>query len=390
MKTLILLGILGLVAQVPFAFAAEHQWDLEKAVSKVRKLEEKLNRLGHAVVPFVLDPYVPGILAENLVLERLIKKQENGFEIDKYVTESEVLGALAKSKVILLADYHSVPTFQRRAEKVLDFLNQQNSARPKLFIFELIDAAYQKDVDDYFQNKISAEDLHEKVKWQKNIGYAWDSYLHLLDYLKKNEIKTFVVLRPDVKMSIYDINPRNQYVFERVKSEIDLHPETQVVVLHGRDHFIGEGGLQDLFNKTYSGDVSLYFFDLPKIHLDLLSRGVTVDESLHLRLRGNGIHNTFYGHYVDVLPQESSNISLAASLLSDDKQEKKAFTDASVPASEAYKKLTGLLNTGDFNKVESQIEIYKMELKKWAESTKDLKNPGQFTNETLKAIDKFL
>jgi hypothetical protein len=351
---------------------AEASWAMgrpkrNELLTEAQSLGKKISKLNHDATPFLLDPkgFTPRMLAESQVYDQGIYEEVNSFKVKGRSSFDDFLKKAEKSSVILIADSHRIPSRQRTAERVIQHLLQANS-RPKLFVFELIDAAYQADVDAYFEGKISGEELKKKVEWDRNIGYAWESYQALLDFLNKNNVKTIVALRPDPALHILDMRRRDKYTFDRVKAELDREALTQAVVLQGADHLSGRAGLTPYFYRQYPGRTVRLLSKLANVHFEILKKSYPLSETLFVKLKGGVFPNTYYWHTNDPTSAEVGIIGwLSGAIVSETApgaaEIKSRLEAASQSVTDSYLKLVELAVQGNgvaFNQQRREFDTY--------------------------------
>ncbi|MDK2921313.1 MAG: hypothetical protein PWR24_870 [Desulfonauticus sp.] len=119
----------------------------------------------------------------------------------------------SKSDYILVGERHLNPCDHLIEAKVLDLLLQKG-IRPVLGL-EMVDVTYQKVLDDFLAQKISIQELPQKLNWDKTWGYDFAFYAPLFKRAKEYQLKIIALNIPkailkkwtqDKKLTPYEQN----------------------------------------------------------------------------------------------------------------------------------------------------------------------------------------
>ncbi len=334
---------------------------------------KKLSILGNDLIPFQLASQVTPDLVPQLsryVAER--HEELASLTIDERIAKDTVDRLLGQTPIVMLADTHSVPEIQKRATTMLDVMRAAND-RPKVFMFELIDANYQSDVDAYFAGTMTGEALRAKVKWDDNIGYAWDAYLGLLDYLKANQIRTRVCLRPDEKINLYDLRVREQFVLDVIEAELEREPSAQIFVLHGNAHLTGATHLQDMIDTAFPDRSILFQTNMDHVYWDQKWRLSTdaedfrFDDDYVARMQDGTHPNTFYVHTAAPAAKLTGAFAWMSGQLTEDEATKARLTELAKTAAERYQELVSALDAADVERAATAMTAFDAAIDAWAE-----------------------
>lgn len=131
------------------------------------------------------------------------------YVLNHTISQEEMYMRLKKSKIILLADNHLNP---RDRENQIKILNEIKN--PNLVVgLELFHINNQEHLDDYMNDKVDLKELLEKTDYQDTLTLhflqRW-GYINLINFLKKNKIKTVAVN--------YEIDEEIKRAIKRIKT----------------------------------------------------------------------------------------------------------------------------------------------------------------------------
>lgn len=102
----------------------------------------------------------------------------------------EVLFAkINASKIIFLADYHTLSQAQKFQLEIIKYLSEKGK-KINLYL-EPYASSDQEILDVYLKGKINEEYFLYKIKYKKSWGFEWENYKEILNFAKKNKIKVF-------------------------------------------------------------------------------------------------------------------------------------------------------------------------------------------------------
>jgi len=139
-----------------------------------------------------------------------------------------------KSRIILLADYRSLPQSQ---SFIAEFIYDIQKNKEKLILgIDTFFTHNQKILDDYLYDELSETDLLNLTGYRKNWGYPWKNYSKIFQTAKKSRIKVFAM----------DSNPRNNLRYIRKRDEnmawkinelTKKFPDYKILVVSGESRF---------------------------------------------------------------------------------------------------------------------------------------------------------
>lgn len=114
----------------------------------------------------------------------------------KKVQKGFLLNKIENSKIVFLADYHSLPQAQKFQLEIIKFLREKN--KEIILYLEPYSVSDQKFLDDFLKGKINEDYFLYKIKYKKKWGFEWENYKEILEYSRKENLK------------VYGINMKNE------------------------------------------------------------------------------------------------------------------------------------------------------------------------------------
>ncbi len=140
---------------------------------------------------------------------------------------------LKRSRVVLVGDYHAMASYQRFCESVLILL--RSAGRHVVLGLETVLSRHQHLLDRWLAREITGNDLRSRMHYDKNWGYAWDPFRHLLETARARCEHVYGLdceLRDDFRR----IAQRDHHAAERIADLRARHPDAVLVVLFGESH----------------------------------------------------------------------------------------------------------------------------------------------------------
>jgi len=137
--------------------------------------------------------------------------------------------------ILLIGDYHALPSSQQFTAKLAIELQQQ-SDRPVIVGLEPIFKRDQPIIDDWYHALISDRELRVRLRFDGQWGYAWEPFIQMLHMLRQSGIPVFGVdcyPRGDMRR----IGTRDRHAAMMVAELEARYPDAQIVVSFGESHF---------------------------------------------------------------------------------------------------------------------------------------------------------
>lgn len=146
---------------------------------------------------------------------------------------AEMEAELRAADILLIGDYHALPSSQRFAAQVVEQV--AHAGRPVLLGVETIFARDQHIVDEWMRGDIDDEELRERVRYDLDWGYAWEPFLELLHSARRHALAVYgldCMPRDDLRKIVM----RDRHAVAKIAEIHEQHPQAVVVALFGESH----------------------------------------------------------------------------------------------------------------------------------------------------------
>src|ERR1700752_4176134 len=153
---------------------------------------------------------------------------------------------LRPADVILIGDYHALPSAQRFAATILE---QRALAgdRPVVLGVETIFARDQHILDEWWRREIDEEELRQRVRFDLDWGYDWAPFHELL-VAARDHAEALYALDCMPREDLRKIGARDRHAAAKVAEIRERHPNAVIFVLFGESH-LAPGHLPRALNE---------------------------------------------------------------------------------------------------------------------------------------------
>ena len=155
-------------------------------------------------------------------------------DYESLLTLAQVEAELCQADVVLIGDYHALPTSQRFASQILERVAK--CGRPVVLGVETIFARDQHILDEWMRGEIDDEELRERIRFELDWGYDWEPFRELLVTARRHAGGVYgldCMPRDDLRK----IARRDRHAAQKIAEIARRHPNAIVVVLFGESHF---------------------------------------------------------------------------------------------------------------------------------------------------------
>jgi hypothetical protein len=142
--------------------------------------------------------------------------------------------ALRAADIILIGDYHALPTSQRCAASLLEQRALQGD-RPVILGLETIFARDQHIVDEWWRREIEEAELRQRIRFDLDWGYDWDPFYELL-LSARDHADALYGLDCMPRDDLRKIAARDRHAALKLAEIRQRHPEVAIFVLFGESH----------------------------------------------------------------------------------------------------------------------------------------------------------
>jgi Haem-binding uptake, Tiki superfamily, ChaN len=151
----------------------------------------------------------------------------------RVLAASDVRREVAKAGIVLVGDYHALPTSQRYLASLLcDFRRHH---RPVVLGVETIFSRDQHILDEWFRGEIDEAELRQRIRFDLDWGYDWTPFYELLSAARDHSASIYgldCMPREDLRK----IGARDRHAAEKIAELRRRHPDALILVLFGESH----------------------------------------------------------------------------------------------------------------------------------------------------------
>ncbi|HXP46182.1 MAG TPA: ChaN family lipoprotein [Terriglobales bacterium] len=154
-------------------------------------------------------------------------------DYESLLTLAHVEAELCQADVVLVGDYHALPTSQRFASQILERIPK--CGRPVVLGLETIFARDQHILDEWVRGEIDDGELRERIRFDLDWGYDWEPFRELLVAARQHTVGVYgldCMPRDDLRK----IARRDRHAAQKIAEIARRHPNAIVVVLFGESH----------------------------------------------------------------------------------------------------------------------------------------------------------
>lgn len=167
-------------------------------------------------------------------------------------SKSELLKTVAKSRIVLVGDFHP---FRQSQKGFLRLLTESLGQKKKIGIgLECIQQAHQAALDEFLAGWITLDELREKIEFEHYWPFSWSNYREIFELARKNSLRIFALNVPGKKRDSKLLRRRDRAAAEKLVSALIEDPELTLFVLYGELHLGRKhlpGDLEELLPKSH-------------------------------------------------------------------------------------------------------------------------------------------
>jgi len=152
---------------------------------------------------------------------------------EKTLTPEQVRSEIVSADVVLVADYHALPSSQRYLASLIR--DPELHRRPVVLGVETIFSRDQHIVDEWRRGEIDEAELRQRIRFDFDWGYDWTPFYELLSAARDHAVGLYgldCMPREDLRK----IGARDRHAAEKIGEIRSRHPDALVLVLFGESH----------------------------------------------------------------------------------------------------------------------------------------------------------
>jgi hypothetical protein len=150
------------------------------------------------------------------------------------LTDADVLARACAADILLIGDYHSLPSCQKFAASILRQLATQDR-RSNVLGLEAAYSASQPALDEWFRGGIDDNELPQRLNFARDWGYDWEPYRNLFKVVRQG-CEAVWGLDSEPRYDLRRVRGRDRYIAVKIQEMRRLHPEPRLVVFIGESH----------------------------------------------------------------------------------------------------------------------------------------------------------
>jgi hypothetical protein len=166
---------------------------------------------------------------------KYLRDFNNAFRSYESVIDSQQLTTMVRAAdVILIGDYHALPSAQRFAATLLE-QRAQPGDRPVVLGLETIFSRHQPILEEWWRREIDEEELRQRIRFDLDWGYEWPPFYELLVTAREHADAVYgldCMPREDLRK----IAARDKHAGDKIAEIHQRHPNAVILVLFGESH----------------------------------------------------------------------------------------------------------------------------------------------------------
>ena len=153
---------------------------------------------------------------------------------ESVIDSQELKAAVNAADVILIGDYHALPSAQRFAATLLE-QRAQPGERPVVLGLETIFSRHQHILDEWWRREIDEDELRQRIRFDLDWGYEWAPFYELLVAAREHADAVYG-LDCDAREDLRKIGARDRHAAHKIAEMRQRHPNAVILVLFGESH----------------------------------------------------------------------------------------------------------------------------------------------------------
>jgi len=154
---------------------------------------------------------------------------------DSVIDARELAETVSAADIVLVGDYHALPTAQRFAASLLE-QRAHAGDRPVVLGVETIFARHQHVLEEWWRREIDENEFRERIRFDTDWGYEWSPFYELLVTAREHGDAIYgldCMPREDLRK----IGARDRHAVDKIVDIRERHPRAVIFVLFGESHF---------------------------------------------------------------------------------------------------------------------------------------------------------
>jgi hypothetical protein len=150
------------------------------------------------------------------------------------IDPEEFAELVASADIVLVGDYHALPSAQRFAATLLESRAHRGD-RPVVFGVETIFSRDQHIIDEWWRREIGEGELRRRIRFDLDWGYDWAPFYELL-ITAREHAEAVYALDCMPREDLRKIGARDRHAAHKIGEIRKRHPNAAILVLFGESH----------------------------------------------------------------------------------------------------------------------------------------------------------
>jgi Haem-binding uptake, Tiki superfamily, ChaN len=151
----------------------------------------------------------------------------------KTLTPDQVRNEIVKSDIVLVSDYHALPSSQRFLASLIR--DPEVHTRPVVLGVETVFSRDQHILEEWRRGEIDEGELRQRIRFDLDWGYDWEPFYELLSAARDHAVGLYgldCMPREDLRK----IGARDRHAAGKISEIRERHPDALILVLFGESH----------------------------------------------------------------------------------------------------------------------------------------------------------
>ena len=166
---------------------------------------------------------------------KYLRDFSNAFRSYESIIDAQELTATVRAAdVILIGDYHALPSAQRFAATLVE-QRAQPGDRPVVLGVETIFSRHQHILDEWWRREIDEEEFRQRIRFDLDWSYEWPPFYELLVTAREHADAVYgldCMPREDLRK----IRARDKHAADKIAEIRQRHPNAVILILFGESH----------------------------------------------------------------------------------------------------------------------------------------------------------
>ncbi len=166
---------------------------------------------------------------------KYLRDFSDAFRSYESVIDSQQLTTMVRAAdVILIGDYHALPSAQRFAATLLE-QRAQPGDRPVVLGVETIFSRHQHILEEWWRREIDEDEFRQRIRFDLDWNYEWPPFYELLVTAREHADAVYG-LDCEPREDLRKIGARDRHAGDKIAEIHQRHPHAVILVLFGESH----------------------------------------------------------------------------------------------------------------------------------------------------------